>query len=186
MISRMILCVLLGLRILSFSCGAFTVMPQTSVTRLTGPPSTKLFWFGGGGDREKKRGKKDWIGKKKKKKKKKKGDDLPTVTEGMETIASTMESFKGAQEVGKRTAAITSDLSIMKIEGSAAKGRVKCYMDGQQRPTAVDVDETYLASVTADALNEALTKALQDAHRKSVEQMEDKMQGLYAHLGLPP
>jgi len=98
--------------------------------------------------------------------------------------AAMMERFKQSQEVGKRTAAMLQELGASTVEGSAANGKVRVYVDGQQRPSSVDVDEKYLATVSADDLNAAMTAAMQDAHTKSMELMEEKMQILYTEIGL--
>lgn len=113
---------------------------------------------------------------------------LPTISTGMGRTATTLESFKASQEVGKRTAQLTAELSNLSIEGTAADGRIKAYYDGQQRPMGVKIDDALLESgvFTAEELNDAIAKALRDAYGKSLEVMEDRMQSLYADLGLPP
>eukprot|EP00957_Ditylum_brightwellii_P172211 13109623-Ditylum_brightwellii.AAC.1 len=133
-----------------------------------------------------------WFGKDKKKEqrdgdivKSDKGQQQLRSTDMGETV-STMENFKKAQDIGKRTSTVLHELSSMMIEGVAADGKVRIFVDGQQRPTGADIDEKYLASVTVDDLNTAVTAAMQDAHIKSTEQMEEKMQALYAEVGLPP
>jgi len=133
-----------------------------------------------------------WFGKDKKKEqrdgdivKSDKGQQQLRSTDMGETV-STMENFKKAQDIGKRTSTVLQELSSMMIEGVAADGKVRIFVDGQQRPTGADIDEKYLASVTVDDLNTAVTAAMQDAHIKSTEQMEEKMQALYAEVGLPP
>eukprot|EP00565_Helicotheca_tamesis_P005336 CAMPEP_0185733072 /NCGR_PEP_ID=MMETSP1171-20130828/18341_1 /TAXON_ID=374046 /ORGANISM="Helicotheca tamensis, Strain CCMP826" /LENGTH=123 /DNA_ID=CAMNT_0028402701 /DNA_START=275 /DNA_END=646 /DNA_ORIENTATION=+ len=97
-----------------------------------------------------------------------------------------MENFKKAQDIGKRTSALLQELSSITIEGVAADGKVRIFVDGQQRPKGTEIDENYLASVTAEDLNTAITTAMQDANVKSMEQMEEKMQALYTEVGLPP
>lgn len=111
----------------------------------------------------------------------------------MATTASTMENFKQSQELGRRTNALLTDLTSSTIEGVGAKGKVKVLVNGRQEPIGVEVDEEYLKQVIGaengdngvEELNEALTVAMQDAWRKSMEAMEDKMQTLYSELGLP-
>eukprot|EP00566_Odontella_aurita_P027409 CAMPEP_0113532600 /NCGR_PEP_ID=MMETSP0015_2-20120614/4150_1 /TAXON_ID=2838 /ORGANISM="Odontella" /LENGTH=167 /DNA_ID=CAMNT_0000431581 /DNA_START=249 /DNA_END=752 /DNA_ORIENTATION=- /assembly_acc=CAM_ASM_000160 len=100
--------------------------------------------------------------------------------------AAMMESFKQSQEVGKKTTAMLQELGASTVEGSAANGKVRVFADGQQRPTGVDVDEKFLRSVSAEDLNAAMMAAMQEAHTKSMELMEEKMQALYAEIGLPP
>mmetsp|Transcript_13586 Transcript_13586/g.29513 ORF Transcript_13586/g.29513 Transcript_13586/m.29513 type:complete len:217 (+) Transcript_13586:121-771(+) len=115
------------------------------------------------------------------------GLSVPALTQGMGKTATTLESFKASQEVGKRTAQLTADLTSMSIEGVAADGRIKAYMDGQQRPTGIRIDEALLekGGFGAEELNDAITKALADAYTKSLEAQEEKMGALYSDLGLP-
>lgn len=97
--------------------------------------------------------------------------------------AAMMESFKQSQEVGKRTSAMLQELGASTVEGSAAGGKVRIFVDGKQRPTGIDVDEKYLRTVSADELNAVITAAMQEAHTKSTELMEEKMQALYTEIG---
>ena len=96
-----------------------------------------------------------------------------------------MENFKQSQDLGKKTSSLLQELSNLNIEGIGAKGKIKVTVDGQQRPTLVDIDEDYFESVTVDDFTEALTAAMMDAHDKSIKIMEEKTNVLYADLGLP-
>jgi len=103
----------------------------------------------------------------------------------MGTTATTMENFKQSQELGKKTSALLQELTSTTVEGSAAKGKIKVTVDGQQRPKLVEIDDEYFGGVGVEDLTEALAIAMQDAHDKSTKLMQDKMNGLYAELGLP-
>ena len=102
----------------------------------------------------------------------------------MGTTATTMENFKQSQELGKKTNALLQDLSSTTIEGSAAKGKIKVTVDGQQKPLGVDIDDEYFDTCRVEDLTEALAAAMQDAHEKSTKMMQDRMTGLYVELGL--
>jgi len=130
------------------------------------PPATKqstclnLFWFGkGDGD------KKDNTG----------GEGLGGVAQVMDS----MEGFKKSQQVGTLTSNLVQDLGSIVVEGSAAEGKVRVFMDGQQRPKRVKIDEVYGEAVDVDDLSTALVAAMQDAYAKSREKMEEKMKDLY-------
>ena len=108
--------------------------------------------------------------------------------------SATLESFKASQEVGKRTAQVLSELSGMTVEGAGPLGIV-AYVDGRGRPTGIKVDASLLgvggredgaaaAGVSAEDVQDAITKAFQDAYDKSLEQQEEKMMPLYSDLGL--
>merc|ERR1739836_4451 len=66
---------------------------------------------------------------------------------GMGSTASMMENFKKNQEIGKRTASFMDDLSSIIIEGISADGKVKVLVDGQQRPTGIEIEDEYLKNV---------------------------------------
>jgi len=104
---------------------------------------------------------------------------------GMGSTASMMESFKKNQEIGKRTASFMDDLSSITIEGIGADGKVKVLVDGQQRPTGIEIEDEYLANVNGEDLVDAITAAMQEAHSKSSKLMAEKIQVFYGELGLP-
>ncbi len=132
----------------------------------------KLLWFGND-DKKKSNQNEDTT-----------SEDKPKQSK-MGSTAKTMENFKQSQELGKKTSALLNELSATSIEGVAARGKIRVTVDGQQLPKIVDVDEDYFNSVTVEDFTEALVQAMQDAHVKSNKVMEEKMNGLYADLGLP-
>lgn len=145
-----------------------------------------LFWFGGenregkdkGGDGTYDNQKHDFVSMAM-------DNDNNMQTGTMGATASMIENFKQSQDLGKRTAALVQDLSTSTIEGSAADGKVRVFVDGQQRPVGVDIDAKYIRNIASvEDLNEAITLAMQDANSKSLQQMQDKMSSLYADLGI--
>jgi len=148
--------------------------PPDSQGRAYNRKSVKLdlLWFGGDSNKNKQTEK--YQGSQKEPKSK------------MGTTATTMENFKQSQELGKKTGALLTDLSAATVEGTAAKGRIKVILDGEQRPKMVEIDEEYFEGVAIEDFTEALTSAMQDAYVKSTNLMEEKMSGLYTELGLPP
>ena len=154
--------------------------PTLSLNRRKTSTALNLFWFGGNDETKKKR-------KEKSKDTSSDNSNLDTTvpTSGMGTTVNTMENFKQSQELGKKTSALLQELGSISVEGNAAKGKVKVYFDAQQRPTGVEIDEEYLRKVGVEDLNESLLQALLDAHGKSIQTMQDKMQSLYTDIGLP-
>ena len=76
----------------------------------------------------------------------------------------------------------------MTIEGAGPLG-IKAYVDGRGRPTGIKMDDSLLAGnrnngVSAEDVQDAITKAFQDAYDRSLEQQEEKMAPLYGDLGL--
>ena len=128
--------------------------------------SVDLFWFGkGDGDKDND------------------GEGLGGVAQVMES----MDGFKKSQQVGLLTSNLVKELEESTVvEGSAADGKVRVFMDGQQRPKRVQIDEEYGEAVDVDDLCSELLVALQECYAKSREKQEGKMKDLYTELGLPP
>ena len=55
----------------------------------------------------------------------------------------------------------------------------------KKRPKGIEIDDAYLESISPDDLCADITAAMQDAHSKSTELMQKKIQSLYSELGLP-
>jgi DNA-binding protein YbaB len=107
---------------------------------------------------------------------------------GVSAIMDSMSSFKSSQRIGERANAILQDLSNTIVEGTAADGKVKVSYNGNQKPVGVQIDEAYLQSIKnrkegAAELELAMTKAMQDAHKKSGTKLEEKLKSLYSDLG---
>ena len=115
-----------------------------------------------------------------------KSSDPANQSTKMGTTATTMENFKQSKEVGRKTSALLVDLSSTTVEGSAARGKIKVLVDGQQKPLGVEIDDDYFDTVGVEDLTEKLATAMQDAHDKSTKLMQEKMESLYAEIGLPP
>lgn len=155
----------------SFSSRSLSTVPCFTTSRQ--PPcsagaattSLGLFWFGkGDGDKEND------------------GEGLGGVAQVMES----MDGFKKSQQVGTLTSNLVQGLGSVVVEGSAAEGKVRVFMDGQQRPKRVQIDEEYGQAVDVDDLSTALLTAMQDCYTKSREKQEEKMKDLYTELGLSP
>lgn len=142
------------------------IHPTTSSRRHVTTTSLNLFWFGkGDGDKEKATG--EGLG-------------------GVAQVMDSMEDFKKTQRVGLLTSTYVQDLASTTVEGSAAEGKVRVFLDGQQRPKRVEINEQYGEVVDVEDLSTALVAAMQDAYVKSREKMSEKMKDLYTELGMPP
>jgi DNA-binding protein YbaB len=104
---------------------------------------------------------------------------------GVAGTMDSMDSFRKAQKVGKRTSALVLDLTQTVVEGSSQDGKVKVIFDCQQRPIKTIIDEAYFEASDASDVSNAITAAMKDAHAKSIERMDDKMKSFYSELGLP-
>lgn len=106
---------------------------------------------------------------------------------GVASIVDSMGDLKTAQRVGQLTDALVKELSTTVVEGSAMDGKVKVTFDCQQKPVGVTIEESLMTEgggMDATALSNAVATAMQDAHTKSIERMDEKMKSLYAELGL--
>jgi DNA-binding YbaB/EbfC family protein len=103
---------------------------------------------------------------------------------GVASIVDSMGDLKTAQRVGQLTDSLVKELAATVVEGSSAEGKVKVSFDCQQKPVNVQIDEGFLAESDAASLSTAVTTAMQDAHSKSIERMDEKMKSLYSELGL--
>lgn len=104
---------------------------------------------------------------------------------GVAGTMDSMDSFKKAQRVGKRTSTLVQELSSITVEGSSPDGKVKIIFDCQQRPIKTIIDEAYFEASDASDVSNAITAAMKDAHAKSIERMDDKMKSFYSELGMP-
>jgi DNA-binding protein YbaB len=104
---------------------------------------------------------------------------------GVAGTMDSMDSFKKAQRIGKRTSALVQDLSATTVEGTSPDGKVKVIFDCQQRPIKTTIDEAYFEASDFSDVSNAITAAMKDAHAKSIERMDDKMKSFYSELGMP-
>lgn len=103
---------------------------------------------------------------------------------GISGTMMAMENFKASQRIGKTTEALVQDLSTISIEGSSSNGKVKVTLDGRQQPIGASMEEAFFKEASASSVTTAFVEAMQDAHAKSKDTMNDKMKGFYNELGL--
>jgi DNA-binding YbaB/EbfC family protein len=81
-----------------------------------------------------------------------------------------LKQFKDLRDKAKT---IQTELAKEKVEGSAAWGKVKIGMDGNQAVTSVDIDQEMMSD--REKLQSALKDAFTDAVRKAQQKMVAKM-----------
>ncbi|KAL7543503.1 hypothetical protein ACHAXR_013178 [Thalassiosira sp. AJA248-18] len=97
--------------------------------------------------------------------------------------------FKKAQELASKKNALDKELAEEKITGTAADGNIEItiqYIPPQlpANPTpgydasGVDINEEYLASVSAEDLSTALVEAIRDGEKTAAEMVGKKYKGL--------
>lgn len=84
-----------------------------------------------------------------------------------------LKQFKDIRDKAKT---IQSALAQEIVEGTAAWGKVKITMDGNQTVTKVDLDDEMLKDRTK--LQDALKEAFGDAVKKAQKKMVEKMKGM--------
>jgi DNA-binding YbaB/EbfC family protein len=87
------------------------------------------------------------------------------------------DMMKAQEELGSAT-----------VEGSAGGGAVVVVMNGHQEVESVTIDPEFLDPDDVETLQDAIVAALQDAHGKAQELMQQKMgaaSGGLGGLGLP-
>lgn len=154
------------------SIHAFVAPTTTTQTRRIQPESLVSLNLGG------------WFGssRRKKKRQEKEAENFGSVA----SIVDSMGDLKTAQRVGQLTDSLVKELSTTVVEGTAMDGKVKVSFDCQQKPVGVTIEDGVVGEVDAATLSDAVTMAMQDAHSKSIERMDEKMKSLYAELGLSP
>lgn len=139
----------------------------------------QLGWFSGGkgnnNDSTESEGGKDSL---------KNSESSGSAITGVTGMVDSMENFKRAQRAGKMTRKLVQELSSTTVEGTAADGKVKVIVDCQQRPVNVIIDESYVTSSDVADLCASLVLAMNDAHAKSMDRMDEKMKSFYSELGL--
>jgi len=83
-----------------------------------------------------------------------------------------LKQFKDMRDKAKT---LQSSLAAEKVEGSAAWGKVKIEMDGNQSVTAVSLAEELLVAGGREKLEGAIKEALNDALKKAQRKMVEKM-----------
>mmetsp|Transcript_5419 Transcript_5419/g.17621 ORF Transcript_5419/g.17621 Transcript_5419/m.17621 type:complete len:164 (+) Transcript_5419:13-504(+) len=99
-------------------------------------------------------------------------------------MGNMMETIKKAQEVGVKVKALQEELVNTEIEATAADGGVTVVISGAQVPMDVKVSDD-LCSKGAEAVSDAISLAMREAHKNSMEYSKQKLGALYAEIGLP-
>ncbi|MFA6603464.1 MAG: YbaB/EbfC family nucleoid-associated protein [Patescibacteria group bacterium] len=85
---------------------------------------------------------------------------------------SKLKQFKDLRDKAKT---LQTALASEAVEGSAAWGKVKIGMDGNQSVTSVSIGDEMLQPGGKDKLETAIKEALNDALKKAQRKMIDKM-----------
>lgn len=102
-------------------------------------------------------------------------------------VMGQLEAFRASQRVGAQTSQLLSDLqNHVQVDASSYGSHVRVTMDGRQRIKSVEIDEAFLRSSEPYEVSAAVLEAVQLAHDKSSDKMDEKVKAFYAKLGLLP
>lgn len=94
------------------------------------------------------------------------------------------EKLKQFKDLREKAKTLQTALASEKVEGSAAWGKIKIEMDGNQSITAVAIDEELLKPSEKAKVQDGIKDALNDALKKAQRKMLEKMKGMEG-LNLP-
>src|SRR5512135_2010473 len=85
------------------------------------------------------------------------------------------EKLKQFKDLREKAKTLQSALATEKVEGTAAWGKVKIEMDGNQSVTSVAIDDSLMAASEKTKLQDGVKEALNDALKKAQRKMMEKM-----------
>lgn len=103
---------------------------------------------------------------------------------GMGGMGGMMETIKKAQEMGVKVKELQEELVNTEVEATSGDGGVTVVISGAQVPMDVKVTDEMCAK-GAKAVSEAITAAMREAHKNSMEYSKSKLTELYSEIGLP-
>jgi DNA-binding protein YbaB len=92
------------------------------------------------------------------------------------------EALRSSQKLGSQTSQLLNELrNSVSAEGYSHGNSVKVVLDGTQRIKSVEfVDDNFLKLSEPYEVSAALVEALQRAHAKSIERMEERLRNFYS------
>ena len=92
--------------------------------------------------------------------------------------------MKQAQMMQKRMEETQGKLAQQEVEGSSGAGMVKIVMNGKFETKKVTIDKSLIVPEETDILEDLLVAALNDAHTKADQLMENGMKEVTGGLNL--
>ena len=93
--------------------------------------------------------------------------------------------MKQAQMMQKRMEEAQGKLALQEVEGSSGAGMVKISMNGKFETKKITIDKSLMVPEETDILEDLLVAALNDAHAKADQLMENGMKEVTGGLKLP-
>jgi DNA-binding protein YbaB len=104
---------------------------------------------------------------------------------GVVGVMEQLEAFRTSQRIGAQTSQLLNDLqNHVQVDAYSYGNHVKVIMDGHQRVKSLEMDDQFLKTSEPYEISAAVLEALQLAHDKSTDKMDEKVKAFYAKLGL--
>ncbi|KAJ8612383.1 hypothetical protein CTAYLR_007939 [Chrysophaeum taylorii] len=99
----------------------------------------------------------------------------------LSSVAGVVDQYKKAQQIAKKSAELQAELGKTVVEASSEDGKITMKISGQQTPVGAEIAS--LDGYDAATLSDQFTSAIKNAQAKSLEEMNAKLQALYAEIG---
>jgi DNA-binding YbaB/EbfC family protein len=94
-------------------------------------------------------------------------------------IATVMQQAKEMQERLKK------QMADLRVEATAGGGMVTVIVDGTKQLQSIKIDPEVVSKDEVEMLQDLITAAINDAHRKVDEQLGQSMSGMFGGLKIP-
>jgi DNA-binding YbaB/EbfC family protein len=94
-------------------------------------------------------------------------------------IATVMQQAKEMQERLKK------QMADLRVEATAGGGMVTVVVDGTKQLQSIKIDPEVVSKDEVEMLQDLITAAINDAHRKVDEQLGQSMSGMFGGLKIP-
>tara|TARA_B100000700_G_scaffold297411_1_gene362270 strand:+ start:1382 stop:1729 length:348 start_codon:yes stop_codon:yes gene_type:complete len=102
---------------------------------------------------------------------------------GLPNFGQLTEAFKKAQQIQQDAQKLQEELESMEIEGSSEDNLVKVWINGNQLPLRVEIQDELINQEKID-IEQNILEAMQKAHESSTSTMKNKMEELTGGLNL--
>ena len=102
---------------------------------------------------------------------------------GLPNFGQLTEAFKKAKEIQQNAQKLQDELESMEIEGKSDDEMIKVWINGNQLPLRVEVNEN-IANADKEKIEKNILEAIQKAHESSTSTMKERMNDLTGGLNL--
>ena len=102
---------------------------------------------------------------------------------GLPNFGQLTEAFKKAKEIQQNAQKLQEELESLEIEGKSDDELIKVWINGNQLPLRVEVNEK-ISNTDKTQLEKSILEAMQKAHESSTKTMKERMNDLTGGLNL--